>query len=82
MSKEGLLATTKRVVWNAPVGAVTSDGFIKATLYSFASFACVWGIALLKEDATLYQLGRYAVLIPLVNSLLVLVKQYIDEFRN
>jgi len=77
-----LLTVAKKVVLTAPAKALTSSGFVKATLYSFVSFACVWGITLLKEDATIFQLGEYAVLIPLINSALVLAKQYIDELRN
>jgi len=82
MSKERLLTATKKVVWNAPIRAITSSGFLKAALFSFLSFSCVWGITLLKEDATIFHLGQYAVLIPIVNSILVLIKQYIDELRN
>lgn len=82
MFREKLLTVTKKVILTAPTKALTSSGFVKATIYSFISFACVWGVTLLKEDATVSQLGQYAVLIPLINSILVLAKEYIDELRN
>ena len=62
--------------------AVKSAGFIKAFLYSSASAVLGVAIVFLAKPEASSAFGSWAILIPLVNSVLVFGKQLFDAYRN
>ena len=72
----------KTKILKAPLGAVTSKGFIKTFLYSFGSFLAGWSLIYLASPETALLFGERAWIIPTLNTLIVLIKQSFDSYRG
>ena len=71
------MANIKRVFTAVP-DAVSTVGFWKAFVYSFVSWLVAWGLAYLALPEAVSSLGRWGWCVPVLNSLLVFAKQYLD----
>lgn len=71
----------KRIFTSVPE-AIGSGGLWKAFFYSFGSWIIAWGISFLAlPEATTY-LGKYGIVIPMLNTILVFLKQYFDALLS
>lgn len=68
-------------VFSAVPDALSSTGFWKAMLYSFGSWLVVWVIAWLSSSQATEALGQYGWVIPLMNTIAVFFKQYLDAIK-
>ena len=62
--------------------AIGTSGFQKAMLYSFGSWLVAWIITWLALPEAMIYLGKYGVIIPLINTILVAIKQWLDEMKK
>ena len=62
--------------------AGSSSGFMKAVLYSFGSWIIAWIITWLASDQAVNMFANYSIIIPLLNTILVFLKQYIDALKE
>jgi len=62
--------------------AIASSGFLKAMLYSFGSWLCVWLLAWLTSAEAAKLLGQFGWMIPLFNTIVVFFKQYFDTLKE
>lgn len=62
--------------------ALFSTGFIKAFCYSLGSFMAGWTLIWLTIPEVVGTLGKYGIVIPLINWIVVFAKQYFDENKK
>jgi len=72
----------KKAFLTAPKQALCSKGFRNAFLWSFGSFIAGWLIVYFGTDDVYILFGKYSVIIPLLNTIAVVVKQWIDAMRS
>ena len=61
---------------------LTSKGFVKAFFWSFGSFLLLWATTALTLPEVNQVLSQYGWLVPLLNTVLVALKQIVDEHKN